>query len=491
MYLLGIDLGTSSVKATVVDAQSRKIVASAQYPEVEAEIISLQPGWAEQSPSQWWSFVQSAILACHKKGGYDPLQIKAVGIAYQMHGLVTLDKNQQVIRNAIIWCDSRAVSIGEDAFQKIGKDKCLHHLLNSPGNFTASKLAWVKQYEPHLFERITSVMLPGDYIALMMTGVATTTASALSEGVLWDFRNNEISNDVVDHYGFSKNIIPEVKDVFTSHGEVKTEVAQLLGLSPGIPVSYKAGDQPNNALSLQVLEPGEVAATAGTSGVIYGVSDDLRYDPPSRINSFAHVNHTSSSTRIGILLCINGTGIFNKWIRQVVGCGKSYTDLNEEASTIAAGSEGLMALPFGNGAERMLENKMIGAHLHGLDLNKHQAAHMVRSVQEGIAFSFRYGLDIMRENGMNPAVIRTNKTNMFLSDVFTSAFADVTGVCIEFYEGDGSFGAAIGAGIGSGIYKNAKEAFSERKAIGVYEPKQVSRYNELYQHWKKELNKHL
>ncbi|MFZ9661612.1 MAG: xylulokinase [Chitinophagaceae bacterium] len=491
MYLLGIDLGTSSVKATVVDAQSQKIVASAQFPEVEAEIISLQPGWAEQSPADWWTYVQKAILACHQKGGYDPRLIKAIGIAYQMHGLVTLDKDQNVIRNAIIWCDSRAVSIGEDAFQKIGKEKCLHHLLNSPGNFTASKLAWVKQHEPQHYERIASVMLPGDYIALKMTGVATTTASALSEGVFWDFRNNEISGDIINHYGFSKHLIPEVKDVFTAHGAVKQDIAAALGLTAGIPVSYKAGDQPNNALSLQVLEPGEVAATAGTSGVIYGVSDELRFDPPSRINSFAHVNHTAAANRIGILLCINGTGIFNKWIRQMVGCDKSYAALNEEAQKIVPGSDGLMALPFGNGAERMLENKMIGAHLQGIDLNKHSSAHLVRSVQEGIAYSFRYGLDIMRENGMNPGVIRANKTNMFLSEVFTSAFADVTGVCIEFYEGDGSFGAAIGAGMGAGIYKNSKEAFSERKPIGVFEPKQISLYNDLYHRWKKELDKHL
>ncbi len=484
MLLLGIDLGTSSVKVTVLDAVTQKPVASVQYPETEADIISVQPGWAEQSPDLWWEHVKQAILKCHATKLYDPLNIAAIGIAYQMHGLVLVDKDQHVLRNSIIWCDSRAVETGDEAFANIGTEKCLYNLLNSPGNFTASKLAWVKANEPALFDKIDKAMLPGDFISMKLTGSVTTTTSALSEGIFWDYRNNGISKDIIDYFGFDQSVFPAINTLFSSHGILKDTVATRLSLKPGIPVSYKAGDQPNNALSLNVLQPGEVAATAGTSGVIYGVSDQLEYDQQSRINSFAHVNHQFNNTRIGILLCINGAGIFNRWIKNLVGANRSYSELNHAAACIAAGANGLMALPFGNGAERMLNNKVVGAHFQNLDFNIHTEAHLVRAAQEGVAFAFRYGLDIMRENGMQPSVIRAGRTNLFLSDVFTRAFVNSTQVPVEFYEGDGSYGAAIGAGIGAGIFKDTKEAFGKRKPVGSVEPESHNIHEELYQQWK-------
>ena len=507
MLLLGIDLGTSSVKVSVVDADTQKCIASTQFPETEVEIISAQTGWAEQSADQWWEHVKQAILKCHATKKYDPKDIAAIGIAYQMHGLVLVDKDQHVLRNSIIWCDSRAVEIGEEAFHDIGEEKCLSHLLNSPGNFTASKLAWVKKNEPATYEKINKIMLPGDFIAMKFTGECTTTSSALSEGIFWDFKENNISEDVLNYFGFDKNIFPAIQPLFSSHGNLKQTVADRLSLTKGIPVSYKAGDQLNNALSLNVLKPGEIAATAGTSGVIYGVSDQLNYDQQSRINSFAHVNHQAPSplsertpleeeraggeVRIGILLCINGAGIFNRWIKNLVGTNVTYQGLNDAAAKIAVGSNGLMSLPFGNGAERMLENKIIGAHFHNLDFNIHTTAHMVRAVQEGIAFAFRYGLDIMRENGIDPVIIRAGKSNLFLSDVFTESFVNATNVAVEFYEGDGSFGAAIGAGIGAGIYKNAATALSNRKPVGQVIPHNKILYDYLYEKWKESLNERL
>jgi len=491
MLLLGIDLGTSSVKVSVIDAPSQHIIATASYPETESEIISSHPGWAEQNPDQWWEHVKQAILKCHSTAKYDPLDIAAIGIAYQMHGLVVVDKEQQVLRNSIIWCDSRAVDIGNKAFQEIGEENCLSHLLNSPGNFTASKLAWVKENEARVYDKIDKVMLPGDFIAMRMTGDCTTTVSALSEGVFWDFKENKISDEILGYFGFDQSVFPALHSLFSPHGYLKETLASQLQLKPGIPVSYKAGDQPNNALSLNVLKPGEVATTAGTSGVIYGVCDELNYDLQSRINSFAHVNHEADKKRIGVLLCINGTGIFNRWIKNIAGANLSYSTLNEAASKIPLGSGGLMALPFGNGAERMLNNQIIGSHFHNIDFNVHGPAHMVRAVQEGIAFSFRYGLDIMRENGINPTVVRAGKANLFLSDVFTQSFADVSNTAVEFYEGDGSFGAAIGAGIGAGIYTNAETALQNRKAVGIVKPVLVRQYDELYEQWKERLNDQL
>lgn len=487
MLLLGIDVGTSSVKISVVDAQSQQCLASAFYPETEMAIIAEHAGWAEQSPDQWWENVQQAILKCHATNLYNPADIAAIGVAYQMHGLVLVNKEKGAIRNSIIWCDSRAVTIGEKAFNEIGQEKCLLNLLNSPGNFTASKLAWVKENEPAIYDRIDQVMLPGDFISMKLTDEITTTSSALSEGILWDFVKNELSQDMLQYFEFNSALFPKVHSLFSPHGHLQPIVASRLSLKPGIPVSYKAGDQPNNALSLNVLHPGEVAATAGTSGVIYGIGNQLAYDHQSRINSFAHVNHTHTDKRIGTLLCINGVGIFNRWIRNIIGANMGYEALNKIAKEVQAGSNGLLALPFGNGAERMLNNKIIGGLFSGLDFNTHRMAHLIRAVQEGIAFSFRYGLDIMRENNINPSVIRAGKANLFLSDTFTQSFANVNNVAVEFYEGDGSFGAAIGAGIGAGIYQNVDDAMQNRKPIGIVEPTDHELHESLYQEWKKRL----
>ena len=483
MLLLGIDLGTSSIKVSVVDSATQQCIASAKYPESETPINSLQPGWAEQSPEIWWLHVQEAILQVHATQQYDPMDIGAIGIAYQMHGLVLIDKDKKVLRESIIWCDSRSVEIGNQAFQAIGEEKCLSTLLNSPGNFTASKLAWVKANEPAIYEQLDKILLPGDFIAMKLSGETTTTISALSEGIFWDFAKQELSKDIFNYFGFDKAIIPSIKKVFDIHGYLEKEVANFLGLTPEIPIAYKAGDQPNNALSLNVLQPGEVAATAGTSGVIYSVSDTLAFDPESRVNTFAHVNHTEARTRLGILLCINGTGIMNSWIRNITGKTFSYQQMNESASQVTVGSEGLSVLPFGNGAERMLNNQTIQAHLQNIDLNKHTHSHIYRAIQEGIAFSFRYGLDIMRNNGLAPTVIRAGKANLFLSDVFVESFVNATQVPVELYDCDGSVGAAIGAGLGAGVYANEKEAFVNSKRLQLIEPKAIARYDDIYHRW--------
>ena len=491
MYLLGIDIGTSSIKVSVVEASTSQCIASAQFPETESAITSLEKGWAEQSPEMWWEHIQQAILKLNNTKKFAPTDISAIGISYQMHGLVLVDQNKQVLRDSIIWCDSRSVSIGDTAFNAIGPEKCLSHLLNSPGNFTASKLAWVKQHEPAIYDKIAHVMLPGDFVSMKFTGHITTSISSLSEGIFWDFKNNELSKDILNYYGFDQSVLPNIQPVFSNHGELLPDIAAKLNLKPGIPITYKAGDQPNNALSLNVLEPGEVAATAGTSGVIYGVTDKITYDPQSRVNTFAHVNHTHQLNRLGVLLCINGTGILNSWVKKMVGAGNDYPQMNQAASRIQPGSDGLQIMPFGNGAERIFNNKMIGAQFVNIDFNKHSEAHIYRAAQEGIAFTFRYGIDIMRGNGMNPSIIRAGYSNMFLSDVFTEAFVNATNVPVALYHTDGSVGAAIGAGIGSGTYKNAAEAFSNFKPIKVVEPSNAKVYNELYLDWHKSLEKYL
>jgi xylulokinase len=486
MLLLGIDLGSSSVKASVIDGESGNCLATSFSPSDEMKIIALKPGWAEQDTEIWWSNLKIAIGNCIRKLGQKKDNIGAIGISYQMHGLVTVDKDNKVLRNSIIWCDSRAVGYGEKALNALGKEYCMSHLLNSPGNFTASKLAWVKENEPELYERVHKVMLPGDYIALRLTGEITTSFTGLSEGIFWDFQENKVSESLMKYFDFNPALLPEPATSFSISGLLLKSVAKELGLPEGIPVSYKAGDQPNNALSLNVLNPGEVAATAGTSGVIYGVTDKKKYDPLSRVNTFLHVNHNHSQTRLGVLLCINGTGILNSWLRRNSSSNLSYNDMNSLAEKVAPGSDGLRILPFGNGAERMLGNKETAARIEGLNFNIHSNAHLFRAAQEGIAFSFRYGLDIMKEVGIDPKVIRAGEANMFLSKVFREALSSITGSIIHLYNTDGSIGSARGAGIGCGYYKSEKEAFNGLVAVGITEPEKsrTNEYEKAYSEWK-------
>ena len=466
-YLLGFDVGSSSVKASLTDVDNGEIAASAFFPEHEAPIMAVKAGWAEQDPNMWWENAKLSLQKIMAETGAKGEDILAIGISYQMHGLVCVDKQQQVLRPSIIWCDSRAVPYGEDAFHNIGEDTCLSKLLNSPGNFTASKLAWVKENEPEIYDKIDKIMLPGDYIAMKLSGEVKTTISGLSEGMMWDFAAKKPAKFLLDYFGFSEDILPEIAPTFSVQSYVSKAAADELGLKEGTPISYRAG----------------------TSGVVYGVLGDVNYDPKSRVNTFAHANYTTDLDRLGVLLCINGTGILNAWVHRNITPDVSYADMNELASQVAIGSEGVKIIPFGNGAERVLENQEVGCSIRGLNFNKHNRAHIVRASQEGIVFSFCYGMEIMQEMGMDIKKIHAGKANMFLSPIFRDTLAGVSGATIELYETDGSAGAAKGAGIGAGIYKDHDEAFSTLKKLAVIEPDESNRaaYLEAYAEWKKEL----
>lgn len=490
--LMGYDVGSSSVKATLMDAGTGRALASATSPEKELEIIAKQADWAEQHPATWWEHVRLATQKIKAGTAFEASDVKAIGISYQMHGLVLVDKNRQVLRPAIIWCDSRAVQIGQQAAKDIGTKKCLKRLLNLPGNFTASKLAWVKANEPKVYAKIDKMMLPGDFVAMKMTGQIRTTPSGLSEGILWDFEKDRLADFVLDNYGISSDLIAETVPTFSVQGELTSAAAAELGLAAGTPVSYRGGDQPNNALSLSVLKPGEVAVTAGTSGVVYGVTDQSNYDPKSRVNIFVHVNHTAKKPRYGVLLCLNGTGILNSWLKHnVAGEGLDYPQMNDLAATVPVGSDGLVILPYGNGAERTLENRNIGASVHGWNFNIHKKAHFLRAAQEGIVFALNYGLEIMRDMGTRLKTVKAGNANMFLSPLFAEAFATITGATVELYSTDGSQGAARGAGIGAGIYKGPQDAFVGLEPVRKVQPnkKLKKAYEAAYENWQAVLKK--
>lgn len=494
MYLLGYDIGSSSVKASIVESQSGRVVASAFNPKQEAPIMSLRQGWAEQDPDSWWDYLRQSTHEVLTASEIDAHDIAAIGISYQMHGLVCVDESMHVLRPAIIWCDSRGVPFGERAFNELGSGQCLSHLLNSPGNFTASKLAWVKENEPQLFERIHKIMLPGDYVAMRMSGNCCTTISGLSEMMLWDFHDKRPAGFLMDYFGFPQTILPEIVPTFSEQGRLMRSAADDLGLAEGTPITYRAGDQPNNALSLNVFNPGEIASTAGTSGVVYGVSGVVAHDALSRVNIFAHVNYSPDVDRLGVMHCLNGTGILNSWIRRnVADAGMSYAAMNAVAASVPIGSEGVSILPFGNGAERILQNKEVGCSIHGIDFNRHTKQHLMRAAQEGIVFAFKYGIDVMEQIGMPVSVIHAGNANMFLSDIFKATLAGVTGATIDIYDTDGSVGAARAAGMGVGIYADNAEAFSTLRKIKVIEPDvtRAEEYRSAYGRWKEILERNI
>lgn len=484
--LLGLDIGSSSIKASLVDAESGLVAATAQSPDCELRILAPQPGWAEQDPDVWWHHVVESMRILKTNGG-DLSRVKAIGISYQMHGLVAVDKEGKPVRHSIIWCDSRAADYGQAAYEGLGPAFCMDHLLNNPGNFTAAKLAWVKENEPEVYAQIDKIMLPGDYIAMKFTGDIVTTKTGLSEGILWDFAENRPSTELIKQFGFSPDLFPSLVPGFGLQGSVTRHASRLTGIPAGTPVSYRAGDQPNNALSLNVLEPGELATTAGTSGVIYGILDQVNHDPLSRVNVFAHVNHGLPDTRLGVLLCVNGTGILYSWIKKLLdGTGLSYDALNRIAFDVEPGSDGLIVYPFGNGVERIHQNRPFGGQILNLDLNRHNRSHLVRAAQEGIVYALNYGFEAMKEMGVRTETVRAGYANLFLSRVFRQIFSDVTGTAIELFDTDGATGAARGAGIGAGIYDSPAEAFKNLKVIEHVAPDPVRQkiYRELYIIWK-------
>ena len=489
MYSLGIDIGSSSVKVSLLDIQKGDCVASSTNPKVEMPISAPQKGWAEQNPEMWWKYicegVEDMALKC------DMSKVVSIGITYQMHGLVAVDKDIKPVRDAIIWCDSRAVGIGAKALEEIGYDKCMDTLLNSPGNFTASKLAWVKENEPEVYSKIWKFMLPGDYIAYRLSGEVATTQTGLSEQILWDFKNACRADFVADYYGIDKELIPEIVPSIGVACRTSAQTFRTLGILEGTPISYRAGDQPNNAFSLNVMNPGEIATTAGTSGVVYGVTDVPKADSASRVNTFLHVNNKKDAPRYGVLLCINGTGIMNAWARRNVTPDLTYPEMNELASTVPAGADGLVVLPFGNGAERVLVNRNIGARMIGIDLVRHSKAHIIRAVHEGIAFSFKYGIDIMKDLGLKPDVIRAGKANMFLNPIFRNTLSTLCDSRIELFDTDGALGAARGAALGAGVYRSADEAFSTLSLLESVEPVAdwKDSLTDAYGRWKNEVEK--
>ncbi|MDT7829203.1 FGGY family carbohydrate kinase [Pricia sp. S334] len=487
MYSIGYDIGSSSIKAALVETATGKKVAVVSEPKVEMEMNALKNGWAEQNPDMWWEHVCNATRSLIKKSDIKAAAITGIGISYQMHGLVVVDKEGKPLRDSIIWCDSRAVEIGQKAFDELGNDKCAEHLLNSPANFTASKLKWVRENEPDIYSRIHKFMLPGDYIAYKLSGLINTTLSGLSEGVYWDFKSDSIADWLLDYYGIEQHLIADIVDTFSIQSRVSKRGAEESGLVESTPIYYRAGDQPNNALSLNVFNPGEVAATGGTSGVIYAITDSLSIKESSRVNNFAHVNYTVDSTRIGKMACINGAGIMYRWLMKNLAVS-DYEEMNNLAATVPIGSDGVTIHPFGNGAERVLNNRDLGTRLAHINLNNHQKAHLCRAALEGVAFAFVYGMEILKSDGIAPRVIRTGNDNLFRAEIFSNTVSTLIGHEIEVYDTTGAIGAARACELHEGDFENFGQRIMENDYVTGFKPApETEKYARAYEKWKTEL----
>ncbi len=493
MYAIGYDLGSSSIKAALLDIENGKIISSATYPENEMRMDAPKPGWAEQHPEDWWTNIKAATNMLDKQKSGALKHVKAIGITYQMHGLVPVDKEHKVLRPSIIWCDGRAAETGERAAKELGEKFCLENFLNLPGNFTAAKLRWIQENEPDVYKKIFKIMLPGDYIAMKLSGDIVTTVSGLSEGIFWNFRIGDIAHELLNHWNIDPVLLADTVDTFSQQGVVSAKACEETGIPEGTPVTYRAGDQPNNAFSLNVLEPGDIAATAGTSGVVYGILDKPSYDPTSRVNTFVHVNYSPDKPRYGVLLCVNGTGILNSWMRKNFfshGDGTiSYDEINKMAGEIPPGAGGISVFPFGNGAERILVNKDPGASIHRVSFNRHDIRHIARAGQEGIVFALAYGVEVMQEMGIKLETVKAGKGNMFMSPVFREVFVNTTKTRLELYDTDGAEGAARGGAYGAGLYSSFADAFKNLELTGSEEPAQklVSIYEHVFGNWKMKL----
>ena len=487
MYYIGYDLGSSSIKVSIVCSKTGKNIHTLSEPKNEMQIISTQNDWAEQDPNNWWKHICNGTRRILKESKLDSSEIISIGISYQMHGLVIIDKKGNSLRNSIIWCDSRAVDIGNTAFNDIGTLKCSENLLNSPGNFTVSKLKWVKENEPDIYRKIYKFMLPGDYIAFKMTDIVNSTRNGLSEGILWDYKENKVAKWLLNYYKIDTSLTPNIVENFTNQGETTSRSAKETGLPVGIPITYRAGDQPNNALSLNVLKNGEVAATGGTSGVVYAVTNKLKSKESTRINHFAHVNYSNNNQLIGKLLCINGAGIMYKWLKKNTSAS-SYEEMNNSADKIPIGSNGLVVIPFGNGSERMFNNKNIGTHFFNLNLNIHSESHLYRASLEAIAFSFVYGIEIMKDDGTQIKIIKAGNDNLFKSDIFSNTVSTLINHDIEIYNTTGSVGAARASGLIDGDFDKFGDFLSQNNHVKTYKPnKNNKEYIKAYKNWKNEL----
>jgi xylulokinase len=452
MFWLGLDIGTGGSRALLVD---RGGVVRYSYTALHEDMSMARPLWAEQHPDDWWRAAQEAIRGVLKAANTSGDAIRGIGLSGQMHGLVLLDENSQIIRPALIWCDQRSQRQVDAINAKVGPRTVLDLTANPVlTGFTLPKLLWVRDEEPASYERVRKILLPKDYIRFKLTGEFATEVSDASGTSLFDVTNRRWSNQMAEALGIDRAILPRVYESSEVTGAVTSAAAVSTGLKPGTPVVGGGGDQAASAIGNGIVETGAVSCTVGTSGVVFAYLDKPAYDDLGRVHTFCHAIpgtwHVMGVTQ--------GAGLSLQWFRNRLVPGTGYDDLTAEATLSPRGSQGLFWLPYLMGERTPhLDPQARGAWI-GLTA-RHQRADLTRAILEGVCYSQRDCLEIIRQLGAPVGKVRLSgggAKSPFWHQLFSEIFG-TTVVTLQSQEGS-AYGAGLLALVGTGEYGSAREA---------------------------------
>lgn len=482
-YILGLDIGTSAVKALLMD-QEGKIAAenSEEYP-----LFTPNPGWAEQNPIDWWQATQKVIKNLLIENKIDKDKIKAVSFSGQMHSSVFLDRQNKVIRKAILWSDTRTSAECKEIYQKVGGVEKLAKLVSNPAleGFTAPKILWLKNNEPENYQKLAKVLLPKDYIRFMLTGEMGMDISDAAGTLLCDIKSGKWSQEIIDLLELKRDILPPLLKSITVVGNVSQTAAELTGLAITTKVIAGGADNACGAVGSGIIKPGRVMASLGSSGVVVAQTDQPEADPAGRIHLFNHAV-PDSYYMMGVMLA---AGMSFKWLKESLFADQlDYDSLNQKAAAVPAGSEGLIFLPYLYGERTPHADADARGVFFGIS-GKHQQGHFIRSVMEGVTFGLRDSLELISERGIEFEEIRLIGGGS-QSKLWQQITADIFGYPISLLniEQGPAFGAAIIAGIGAGIFADFASIVEKLvKVVNIIEPipENVAYYNEKYSIYRK------
>jgi len=474
-YYLGIDVGTTGCKVVLINESGRVVSKDV----IEYPLYTPKPGWSEQDPRDWWRACTKAVKNTVSKARVSKDDIEGIGLTGQMHGLVVIDREGQVIRPAILWNDQRTAKEALLINKRVG----IEELIKLTGNivhtgFTAPKILWLRSHEPENYKRASKLMLPKDYVGFMMTGDVVTDVNDASGTSLFNVRRRAWCQEILDVLDIPYEILPEVKESPEVRGELRSGVAEELGLKAHIPVVAGAGDQGAAGVGAGIVEEGIISVNIGTSGVVFTNSDEFRYDPEGRLHAFCHAV-PGKWHLMGVMLSAGGS---LKWFRDNLGHLEKVTAdlvgtdpydlLIKEAEKVPPGSEGLIFLPYLAGERTPYADPYARGVFFGLSL-KHSKGHLIRAILEGVAFGLRDSFELMKDLGITAEQVRILGGGS-RSRVWRQIVADVFGtevVTMVVDEGS-SYGAAILAAVGAGGFKKVEDAVST--AVRVNEEEKIA-----------------
>jgi xylulokinase len=484
VHFLGLDVGTSGVKAILV-SRNGDVVASATVP---LQLFTPHPGWAEQDPEAWWQASVGAIrqvLAAQPDG-----HVAAIGISGQMHSSVFLDRHGAVIRPALLWCDGRTTAECREITERVGGESRLRDLVSNPAleGFTLPKVLWLRSHEPEAFARLATVLLAKDFVRYKLTGTLATEPSDASATLMYDTAHLRWSTEILDAVDLPHSIVPDVGGSSEILGRVTPEAAALTGLPDRAPVVGGGADNACGAAGVGAITPGEAVTSWGTSGTVLAPTSEPRVDPGLRAHTFCHVA-PGVWYLMGVVLSAGGAFAWyrDQFARDLVSSGNANERLNAEAAAIPPGAEGVTFLPYLQGERTPHRDASARGAFVGLSL-AHSRAHLTRAVLEGVCFALRDSVSILQELGISPHHM------LLTGGGAKSAFvrrlqAEVFGipVCTVNREEGPAYGAALLAAVGAGAFPDlaaAARATLERGPLEQPAAETHRAYAEAYERFK-------